>query len=508
MSDVGIFTPYSTVKPLFTVLDDISWIPESEQDRIQSYQIYDEIYWNHPEVFKVIMMGTNDTPVYLPSGKTVVNETAHYLLKGLNISPLDDKNKDLTDALDSFLKREKFYSMFAVAKMSGVTRGDWVLHMTADPEQPEGRRISVNSIDPSSYFPVYDDDDVEKLIAVRLVDQILMDDGSTQIKMLQYSYEYFGSPIQRRVIREELVLKVDGWWKGKAERVVIKKLLKPEPLPDVITRIPVYHFKNGAWQGDPFGSSELRGHEYLISGVNQTASDEQLALNLEGLGVYATDAPIPTGAEGDEEDWVIAPGEVLHIPQGSEFKRVTGIKSIEPFLGHIEMLQKNLFEGSSTFRSSAIDVQLAESGIALAIKFMPTAAKLEQRDTDGLDMLSHFWFEWCIWHDLYEGSSFSGIELAITLGSKLPVNRIEVFNELNQMIDRKIITRDYYRQQIAIRLGYEFPDNMNQLVLDEEEKFMALAVPLNPAAQDNLDQNNANNGDKPNESAGTEAGKK
>lgn len=503
MSDPGVFTPYSTVAPLFSAIEDVSWLPDEDQDRIQAYATYDQIYWNFSEVFKITMRGTFDKPVYVPSGKTVVDETAHYLLKGLDISPANEKDQKLADALKLFMKRQRFYSKFHEAKHSGVARGDWILHMTVDEDQMEGYRISVNSVDPASYFPLYSDDDLDRLEGVRLVEQIADEAGGTRVRMLQYSYEYYGAvgSVTRRVIVEEAELKVEGWWKGKPEAVVLKRHIKPTALPDSIQRIPVYHFKNGSWQGDPFGSSEMRGQELLLSAVNQTVSDEELALALEGLGVYATDAPKPTNDDGDVEEWVIAPGMVLNIPGGSEFKRVQGIKSIAPFQDHVEFLQKNLFEGTGTFRSNAIEVSIAESGIALAIKFMPTAAKIEERDNNGLDLLDQFWYEWRVWHAEYEGVDFTKLDLAITLGSKLPINRIELINELNNMLDRKIITRAYYREQMVKRLGYVFPDKMGEEVLAEEAKFLALGVELNPAAKDN----EANNGERPNESAGTEA---
>lgn len=505
MAPPGVFTPYSTVEPLFNGAEDFSWVPDEDHDRIAAYSTYDEMYWNYDQVFKLVMRGEFDKPVYIPAPRTIVDETAHYLLKGLTVGPENsDANSPLGVALADWLVREQFYSKLHIAKHSGVTRGDWILHLTANPDKSEGTRISVTSVDPSSYFPITPDDDPDDIQGVRLVEHILMPDGTALVKMLQYSYEYYGSAgaINRRVIREELHLEVEGWFKGKAERKVIKRIMKPQALDDRITRIPVYHFKNMAWQGDPFGSSELRGVERLVGAINQSVSDEELALALEGLGVYATDAPKPTNEAGEEEEWEIFPGIVLEVPGQSTFNRISGIKSVEPMQDHIKLLQDSLFEGTATFRSAAVDVQLAESGIALAIRYMPTLAKIEQRDSLGVDLLNHFFYEWQRWWDVYEEQDLSGEKVAITLGSKLPVNHTEVLNELNNLIDRKIITRQYYREEMARRLGYVFPDNMGALVLEEEKKFMALGIQLNPAAE----KNKSNNQDRPNESAGTEAG--
>lgn len=497
MSDAGVFTPYSTVIPLADLVQDVTWLPQEEQPRIQAYQTYDEMYWNFPEVYKVEMRGTFDMPVYVPNARTVVDETAHYLLKGLIIGSADPNNTDeMQVQLRAFLKRNQFYSIFHENKISGVCRGDWIFHMTADDTLPEGERISISTVDPAAYFPIYNDEDPDVLEGVMLVEQILQPDGETVVKVLRYMYDREGET--RLVIREEAILKMEGWFDGQ-RRVILKRLLPPEALDPRIQRIPVYHFRNRTWQGDPFGSSELRGHERLLAAINQTVSDEELGLALEGLGVYATDAPQPEGG------WTIAPGVVLEIPGLNNFTRVQGIRSVDPFLAHIEMLENHLYEGSATFRSSRVDVQLAESGIALAIKFMPTLAKIEQRDLAGLDLLNHLWHEWQVWHSIFEGGDFTDTEIELTLGQKLPTNRVETMNELNNMVDRRIISRAYYRQQMALRLGWVFPPNMEEEVIAEEEKFQALRIQANPAREGQEDDNQSNNADRPNESAGTEA---
>lgn len=507
MSDPGVFTPYSTVKPLADTMQDVSWLPEEEQDRIQAYQTYEEMYWGFTEVFKVQMRGTFDLPVYVPNARTVVDETAHYLLKGLRVGPADLKSTDpLNVALQKFLKREQFYSVFHENKQAGVARGDFVFHMTADDTLPEGERISLTAVDPAAYFPIWNDEDPDILEGVMLVEQIVMPGGDVNVKVLRYMYDRSGET--RQVVREEAILQMRDWFDGK-RRVVVKRLIKPTPLDPAIQRIPVYHFRNRTWQGDPYGSSELRGHERLLGAVNQTVSDEELALALEGLGVYATDAPPPTRVVNGvvtEEPWTIAPGVVLQIPGMNSFARVQGVRSVEPFLNHIDMLERHLFEGSATFRSSVVDVQLAESGIALAIKFMPTLAKIEQRDEAGLSLLDHLFFEWKVWHSVFEGEDFTDTEIELTLGQKLPTNRVETLNELNNMVDRRIVTREYYRQQMALRLGWVFPPDMGQQVLEEEKLFQELAIQANPAREgQEEDGNQSNNADRPNESAGTEA---
>lgn len=496
MSDPGVMTPYSTVAPLAD-LTQFGWVPEEEQERLSAYDAYEKIYWSYPQAFKLTFYGSNDKPLYIPNGRTIVNETTHYLLKGLNIAPEGgDLESPFGQALTAFLKRERFLSKFHTAKWSGIVRGDWLLHMTADPALPEGRRISIVSVDPSSYFPIWDPDDLDKRIGVDLVETFeSIEDGKTYVKRLRYIYVMVGQI--RRVQRQEEILELEGWWNGKAAKVK-RRLLPPELLPEDILAIPVYHFKNIDWQGDPFGGSELKGYESLLGSINQAMSDEELALALDGLGVYATDAPPPTDDNENEIDWELFPGKVLEVPTGSTFSRVAGIQSVTPMLDHVKHLTEALFESSATFRTNAVDVQLAESGVALAIKFSPTLAKLELRDNNGIDLLENLFFDWKGWLKTYEGQDFEAQEVAVTLGEKLPQNREKLIMELNNMLDRQVITREFYRQQLEQLGYYKFPTDIGPKVLEEQKELAEARTP--PQLQEG-----PNNQDRPNESAGTEA---
>lgn len=514
-TDPDIITPYSTVMPL--VVEEVTWVPEEDRERLASYDQYEKMYWSELRAFKLSMRGTNDQPVYIPNPRTVVNETAHYLLKGLQIQPEDgDLNSDLGKTLKAFFKREKFFSKFHTAKWSGVVRGDWILHLTADPTKPVGSRISINSVDPASYFPEHDDDDLDRVIAVRLVEQFTgAADGKPYVRELRYAYVDVNGV--RRVARAQRVLELEGWWKGEAAKVKQVEL-KEELLPEDITTIPVYHFKNIDWQGQPFGSSELRGFEFLLSSINQSASDEELALALMGLGVYATDAPTPTNDNGDEVAWELAPANVLEVPTGSAFNKIKGVDTVAPMIDHITMLTDALFEGSATFRTGQVDVAVAQSGVALAMKFLPTLAKLEQRDWDGQAVLEQLFFDWKFWLKAFEeGSDFTDKEIAVTLGEKLPTNRTDKLNELNNMLDRMVIDREFYRSEMT-KLGYVFPDGMRERVRKEQEELAKARMfesPVNgadpstpggnPANNNSGGNRGANNTGRPNESGATEA---
>lgn len=519
MAELDVYTPWSSVKPFVQAFP--TWVDdELESERIASYSLYDQMYWNFPDAFKLVRRGDEEHPIFIPNPRKVVDTTAYYLMKGLEIRT---KGGELQQWWEAFAKREAFYSRWETAKHAGVTRGDFVFHITADPTKPEGQRISLTTVDPAAYFPIYDPDDITKKIGVRLVEQWKNpgETEATQVKILDYRYEVIGKV--RRVFRSEAVWRMYGWNNPKKAKLV-KVLIAKSPLDQSITTIPVYCFTNQQWEGEPFGRSELSGFERLITGVNQIISDAEVALALEGMGVYATDAGRPQDADGKEVDWEVAPGRVLEVPGATMFKRVEGIKSMQPVLELAEYLEKSLYEGSGTSKVARgeVDVALAESFVGLSIAFIPTLAKMERRDKDGIDKLTQMLYDLKFWVYVYEGQDFRDAEFEPALGDKLPVNRPKRLEELNNMLDRNVISMAYYRKEVE-KLGYIFPSGIEQEILDEIEKFGKAKNPIKPlpgvgdgegipgkggrleGPGDTLPQSNrSNNRKSPNESRGTE----
>lgn len=524
------FDPYSSIKPFLG--EPPKWFPEEVRERVASYIKYDEVYWNEDTQFQLRVLA-GEQPLYIPNARTIVDTTSHYLLKGLTVgiqSP--EKNKDTQVLLNKFLDREAFYPKFHVAKHSGCARGDFVLHITANPNKTEGTRISMNSVHPGIVVPIYEDDDPDKLIRVHLVTVIADPVDETKQKIHKLTYEYEGEGDSRKVFREEGIYEMDPEWYGPTPKL-FKQIIGRSPLPDPIKTIPVYWFKNIDWESQLYGSSELRGFIRLLQGVSQATTDEQTALALEGLGVYATDSGRPVNDEGKEIDWVVQPARVMEVVSGSYFRRVEGLSTLKPFMDHIGYLESKLYEGAALtdVALGRVDVQTAQSGIALAIKFMPTLAKIEERDEAGVARLKQMFFDWKAWMAAYE-NSFIGddIEFEIAIGDKLPGNNVERVNELNNMYDRGIISKKYYRQEMKT-LGYEFPDDMDAEIEKEKRKDAELAALLAPPplqanaeaaangskspppqsaggrqnAPRNQGPNRSNNSGRVNESSGTEA---
>lgn len=538
-------------------VDGYSWLPKQDRERAQAYQKYDQIYWNDLNQYSIRYL-VGEFPVYIPNARTVIDTTSHYLLKGLSVNTKEpEKSSELATALSEFLKREAFYSMFHSAKHRGVARGDFCLHMTADPEKPEGKRISLNPVHPSKVILDRDPDNDNRVIRAHLVERVPhpTQEGEWAVKELVYWYKgedenyeevdedyptaLVNDPEEDRESDTRVVMRVERilsltkpWWK-EDEREILDVTLEEEELPSPIDCIPVYWFPNLEWDNGPYGSSELRGFERTFQSISQVTTDQGTSLSLEGLGVYATDGGRPVDQNGQEQEWEVGPGKVMEVSNGAYFRRVEGVGSVKPNIDHIDYLESKIREaqGLSDVALGRVDVQTASSGIALAIKFMPTLAKLDERDKAGVDRLTQLFYDWKNWYEAYENKTLTG-DVEVTIGDKLPTDRTGRINELNNMLDRGVISKKYYRAEMQ-KLGYEFPDDIEQQIDDEDEKEAekkALAAP--PALQQNAVDaangdktpppgnqpgqvttkkqviNNSNNKAKPNESGGTEAGQK
>lgn len=475
---MATFTPYITGAPFFGQKP--SWIPnELDQQRIQSYQVYEEIYWNVPDTFKVSLRGTNDLPIYIPNGRIIVDTTNRYVAPGFTVGiahngPETPALVAQRDVLRDFMRREGVRSKFNGNKRYGLIRGDWIWHVTADPAKPEGTRISVTALDPGMYFPITDEDDVDKILGCHLVEQIMTDEGP-RIRRQTYR-KVPRADGSNQITVEDAIFEVDAW--GGPTDKPVKVLRQPEPLPDPINQLPVYHIKNFEEPGNPFGSSEMRGLEALMGRVNQVISDEDLALALEGLGMYATDAPHPVDpATGRRIPWQIGPGRVIHTPEGHKWNRVDGISTVLPFGDHYDRLMNALKQASSTpdVAIGTVDVQVAQSGIALAIQLGPMLAKAGEKNDTIIDVHTQMFFDLMRgWYAAYEGGPFDEATPEINVSDPIPVDRERRFAELKQMKEDGVIDGEYYRDELR-KIGYTFPEDIAARIQAEQDAFAARA---------------------------------
>jgi hypothetical protein len=475
-----------------------TWVPDVlDQQRIMSYQIYEQIFENVPSTFKLVARGREDKPIYIPTAKTIVNTTNRYVASkmgfmisarlGETVSP--EELMVLTQFWQDFFKRERFYSQLGGNKRYGLVRGDWLWHITADPAKEVGKRLTIKPVDPGSYFPILHPDDVDKTIGCHIVEQMIPP-GEKDVKIKRLTYRKSETP-GGSITVEEAWFKVDDWGGPKSKP---SKIIQPLRVIPGITKLPVYHIKNTEEPGNPFGSSEIRGLERIMAAVNQAISDEDLALAIEGIGLYATDAPAPKDDAGNIINWVLGPGRMLEHPPSPGSKgvyRVSGVGSVGPYQEHLGYLENKLKETSGTpdIAIGRVDVTVAESGIALLLQMGPMLAKAEEKDTSIVDVHDQMFFDLATeWFPVFESVNFEGTVVSTTLGDKLPTNRTARLAELNDMLDRQVISTQYYRDE-ATKLGYVFPDDIESGIAADAQRLAAAVDPFGARVGEELGGN-------------------
>lgn len=491
MAQPGVFTPYSTIAPYFGVLP--SWVPLADQDRIASYQTYEEIYWNHPETFKLVLRGTENKAIYIPSGRTIVDTAHRYVGKALKWRPdplggttADQQNLML--AFNNLFMREAFASKYNSNKRYGLMRGDWVFHVTGDDLKPQGERLSIHAVDPASYFPITEDQlfkggSSTRVGKVHLAEQFIDVDGiygaknKTLVRRQTYQKVVQGNGTVL-IESSTLISDPDKWFDDTKAGTAFE--VRPFTLDPRITQIPVFAIRNFDEPGNLFGSSEMRGLERLMAGINQAVSDTDISLALEGLGVYTTESGGPIDADGNDVDWIIGPGRV--IENVKDFKRINGVSTVKPSQDHVNLLSQFMKEASGTPDAAIgkIDVTVAESGVALALELGPMLSKAAEKDVIILDVLAQMAFNLStMWFPVYEGANFGDARLLPVLNEadKLPINRVAVVAEVTTMMmtEPPLLSATTGRAILAQELGIPFASNELTLIIQEQAALLEAA---------------------------------
>jgi hypothetical protein len=247
-------------------------------------------------------------------------------------------------------------------------------------------------------------------------------------------------------------------------------------------------------QGGTFGSSEIRGLEGLQAALNQSTTDEDLALALMGLGVYATDsAGSPTDGQGNQVDWFIYPGAVLENARG--LRRVEGLTTVQPYTDHIGRLEGYLADatGATDAARGRLEVAEAESGIALTIKLAPTLAKADEKDQIIVDVHNQMFYDLVqMWLPTYDHINIMDVRVFAVLGDKLPVNRQSEADLVSGLVLNHIMSAGSARNYLVSK-GFTgmFDPQEGELVLAEMVA-EAQAVQSDPAV-DRADAELGNN---------------
>jgi len=477
------FTPYSTTSPWTQGLLP-KWMSPEDAERIAAYQLYEEIYWGAPGAFELTQKGSDEDPIYVPAARTIIEATNRFLAVDWSyfVDPklgTPEERTALDTAFLNLFRRETMWAKFATQKRYGLIRGDALWHITADETKAPGSRISIHELDPASYFPIYDDSNIDRIIGCHIVD-VTEWDGKEMIRRQTYRKDF-----ERGVITsEEAIYELAGWddrYGAKPED--IKRVTVTIPLHDLppqITQLPVYHIKNIRNPADPFGSSQLRGIERLAAAVNQTITDQDLAVALAGLGVYVTDSAAPRNEDGEEVNWIIGPGRVIELgAPGNKWDRVQGITTVQPSLDHAGYLEAKMREGAGVpaIATGDVDVQAAESGIALFLRLAPLLAANAEKETEMLGTYDQMFYDLStMWFPAYEQMDFGAARVSAQVGDPMPENRQAKIDEVIKIYGAGIITLEMAQAELA-KLGYEFPTDGAEAVLSQQARIASMVDP-------------------------------
>jgi hypothetical protein len=463
-----------------------TWVTEQQdQRRVAAYDGYDSMYLNLPGTF-LARGGQTDVPIYVPSASKIVEAIVRYLGKDWrwvveSADPAVDSSADsnviaVTLAFHNLFVREEFKSKLYSLKRHMVQRGDGVFHIYADLSAPEGFRISIDEPHARNVFRIPHPTNDSVTIGYYLVDLIYADDGTTQIARRQdYRYDPAGSG---QIFSQLSFWETNAWDDRYAGHDALKPVEAPTAykqspamqvamkggfLPPSIKSLPVYVFRNKREGGEPWGASQIAGLETLVGGVNNTITDEDITLALNGLGVFVTDSARPIDDQGNEIDWFVAPGTVLEVRPGTKFERVAGVSSNAPFQEHLGALKDSIDEsaGLSATAIGNVDASVAASGVALRLDMAPILAQNEEKETELLGRLDQMLYDiLTMWLPLDGTSTPPGLMVTNSFGDPLPRDRAAILKEVTDLVSAGLATIPWAIDYLARMLGFQFPPEM------------------------------------------------
>lgn len=492
---------FASAVPYFGTKDiNLAGSPE-DQTRVAAYKLYEDMYYNRPETFAVTQRGedADSQPIYIPSAKKIIEAMNRFLAKDFNfvVDPklgVDTDQAELNRRMNNLFKRERMQAKFATQRRMGLIRGDTLWHITADPGKDEGKRLSVHALNPANYFPIMDLDNPDRVIGCHIVD-VIQDpdkpDDKTKKVARRQTYLKDGVKVQPYGgylvdaaglgdnVTSYLSLYEVGKWDDRhmkdTDLKKIRDMRAPIVLQSPITTIPVYHWRNNRIDDVDFGVSEIAGIETLIAAINQSITDEDLTLIMQGLGMYWTNAKPPKNTDGTDGDWLIGPGVVVEVGDTNTFGRVTGVSSVAPFQEHIKSMQNNAAQaiGIPDIAQGIVDVAVAQSGIALALQLAPILASAQEKETEMLGVMDQMFYDIVHqWFPAYEAFDNIDVQVASIVGDAMPVNRDSMIQEILLLQAAGLITIAQAQGKLA-QLGYEFNVGDDLLVIKEA---MALAM--------------------------------
>lgn len=480
-----------------------------DQARIQAYNLYQDLYENAPESLVISMRGAQSLPLYCPSGRKIVNATDRFLAKNFEyyVSPegVDGAKTDagtliqVENYMRSFFDREGMVLKFSRVKKLALARADSVFMLTADPNKAEGTRISIHEVDPRQVFEIDHPSDASRIAGfyiVELITDYREDNQKTTTKQVvrRTAYrkelvdgQYTGKVTHEvthwtvgkwddRTLPDDKLERVPGTWKGVEYDIPL------DYLPAPISELPIYIFANDKPENSTWGTSLLSGLETLVFGINQSLSDEDLTLVMQGLGMYVTNAAPPV-RDGVVTNWNVGPGIVIEIGPEQEFTNVTGVSSVSPYQDHMNWIdEKGLAEASGTpaVAIGRVDVTVAESGISLQLQLDPLLSANKDRELALYITLNQLFYDLVsMWIPAYEGWQTNGAKVVALFDNPMPVNEAQKIQDVVLLRQSNLILTSMAVDALS-EMGWKYPPEMSvdEIVaaLSEQTKSDAAAI--------------------------------
>lgn len=465
---------YDAAKDFVRGGDDNAASSAYDQLRIQTYDLYEDLYRNATFALKIVLRGDDQSPIIMPNGRKIVEATSRFLGKNVDFlveAAGDEGARQQVEAWwTDFWKREMFPAKFNSNKRWGLIRGDAYFYVYASPDKVAGRRISIKELDPRQVFEIEDAE--SNVVGVHIVDKVQdYREPDKPEKMIT----------RRRTFRKtengvssELSFWTIGKWDDRTTKAVEvqERVIYPDfdeevfDLPESITQLPVYKWRNQPPQNSNWGTSQLAGLETLLYALNQSLSDEDSTLVFQGLGMYVTDAAPPLDPNtGDVADWNIGPKQIIEIATGQRFERVTGVSDLSPFINHMQYINDGMAEASGTpqIAIGRVDVAVAESGISLQLQLMPLLAQNAEKEMELINILDQMFFDiTTMWLPGYEPEQFGNVEVMSQLNvvclfdDPAPVDRAKKIEEIMTLDQANLILKSM--SVAALRdLGWRYP---------------------------------------------------
>jgi len=485
---------WASARPLFGKAPE-HVVTEDDKARLQTYDLYDNIFRSAPATFALQQYGQNAAPIYLPGPRKIVEASSRFLAVDFNYAVDPDatlgtpeERLQIDAFLSQFWRREKFTSKFNTQKRYGLVRGDAVWHIFADLNKAEGRRISIREVHPKGYFPIPDPNDNERIIGVHLVDFVRdpreKDPLTKKVVVRRQTYRKLdptspnGTPV---ITSESGTYEINAWDDRNLVAKDIKKVSQITPVTQLdprIQSIPVYHIANKRMPGSLFGDSQLQGIERVFAAMNQSISDEELTLATQGLGMFFTTSGPPTNADGSTGQWDLGPGQMVEVSPEDKVGRLTGVTTVAPMLDHIKYLgdAAESSVGLSDIATGRVNVTVAESGISLFLQLAPLLAANKEQEDEMLPVYDNMWYDLKTgWFPAFEGfNGDSTVEVSTYVGDPMPVNKAAEIQDIINLVAASLMSIDEGRAKLK-ELGVELADGTDAAAIIAEAGAVAKA---------------------------------